>query len=473
MSQKVGQAAAAVSAMNPWWKQPNWARRDADLVEAASSGLGYAPDVLKDLEKGALYILRGPRRVGKTVALKQAIKKLLDQGASPLSIVNISAEGMSDKELRTVIQNVPLPPLAEGDMRHWFIDEITAVSGDWDAQLKWLRDNDPEFRAATVVLTGSSAQGLTAAIGRLAGRRGKASNVNRTLMPMGFRQFAQVWYPEIANLPRLSSVDIHSPAANDGYRQAFVWLHELVKLWEVYLHYGGFPVAVGAAKKNDHVPDWFLASLFDVVYRDAFTSSSLEERQAISLLARIWQSTCTPLNARSVSEDVGIDPMLLARHIDYLRNAYLLWTCPQLDKEWYGRDRAQNKLYPVDPLIGRLPALLNHTRSELDFTQLNESQIGMVLRRHFYSTSDLWTTDQELFYYRTTTRQEIDFVGPRLGGAALEAKYVDGNHWRGEAMTVSASAYRGLMVTRSIMDLGEADETWAVPACLLAVLLDT
>jgi hypothetical protein len=36
-----------------------------------------------------------------------------------------------------------------------FFDEITATTGDWAAQVKWLRDNDPEFAAATVVLTGS------------------------------------------------------------------------------------------------------------------------------------------------------------------------------------------------------------------------------------------------------------------------------------------------------------------------------
>lgn len=37
------------------------------------------------------------------------------------------------------------------------IDEVTAVKGDWTTQVKWLRDNDPTFSTATVVLTGSDA----------------------------------------------------------------------------------------------------------------------------------------------------------------------------------------------------------------------------------------------------------------------------------------------------------------------------
>ena len=86
--------------------------------------------------------------------------------------------------------NSTLPVLREGETRFWFLDEVSAVSGDWAQQLKWLRDNDEQFRRDTVVLTGSNARALAEAGGVLAGRRGRGAHLDRILLPMGFRTFA-------------------------------------------------------------------------------------------------------------------------------------------------------------------------------------------------------------------------------------------------------------------------------------------
>jgi hypothetical protein len=43
---------------------------------------------------------------------------------------------------------------------------------------------------------------------------------------------------------------------------------------------------------------------------------------------------------------------------------------------------------------------------------------------------------------------------------------------RGETATVVASKYFGIVTTRNVLDLGQSD-AWAVPAALLAYLIDT
>lgn len=74
----LGQLTAEIQRMNPWWRDPSgWTSRDPDLRSAAQSGLDYRPGALAGLEPGGLYVLRGPRRVGKTVTMKQAIHDLL------------------------------------------------------------------------------------------------------------------------------------------------------------------------------------------------------------------------------------------------------------------------------------------------------------------------------------------------------------------------------------------------------------
>jgi hypothetical protein len=74
-----------------------------------------------------------------------------------------------------------------------------------------------------------------------------------------------------------------------------------------------------------------------------------------------------------------------------------------------------------------------------------------------------------VLYHRTPTRKEIDFVGPEFGGMAIESKYIDGR-WRGEAQTLAASRWRGVIATRTQIDV--AEDLAAVPAALLAFLLD-
>jgi hypothetical protein len=475
MATKIGQAAAELTATNPWWRSPGaWAKNDPDLRAAAASGLDYEPLALRALQPGGLYLLRGPRRVGKTVAMKQAINRLLLSGQPPLSIVRIAADGWTASELRTVVQNVPLPPAPEGGQRWWFIDEVTAVTGDWATQVKWLRDNDAGFGAATVVLTGSSAASLTAGAGVLAGRRGRVPDVDRTLMPMGFRTFVAVWEPDLLTLPVLATHEIHSAGSATAYQQAHLWLSELVPLWELYLGFGGFPASVAAAKAGQPIPRWFTDAMFDVIHRDAFAASGLDESTTAALVARIWRSTSAPLNLRNVGDDLGLAHTTVARHVEYLRDAYLLWNCPQLDKEWVGRERSQDKVYPIDPLVGRLAHLRSGNRADLDLTELTESQIGMVLRRATLASGGTWTDDRPLYYLRTATRKEVDFVGESLGGAAVEGKYVEGGTWAREAATVQASGYRGILTTRNVLNLdGGPGGAWAVPASVLAVLLDT
>jgi predicted AAA+ superfamily ATPase len=471
---KIGQVAQEIARMNPWWRSPEWAEADHDLRSVRDSGLGYRSPCLDNLRPGGLYLLRGPRRVGKTVSVKQAIQSLLASGVPPLAIVRVAADGWASGDLRTLVQNVALPPAPEGLGRWWFIDEVTAVKGDWATQVKWLRDNDPTFTSATVVLTGSNAESLTSAAGTLAGRRGRVADTDRTLLPMGFRTFAQLLTPELAALPRLAIGRMHSPEAAEAYRAALPWLDDLVRLWEVYLQYGGFPAAVAAARQAQPIPAWFVDDLFSVLHRDAFAASRLSESQTSALVARLWASIGSPANTSGIGVDVGISHDAVARHIGYLRDSYLLWSCPQTaDGAFLRRERSPEKLYAIDPVIARLAHLRNPARPDLDITILAEMQVGMALRRATFAGGWRWTADEVIFYHRTRSRKEVDFVGEPLAGAAVEGKYAETGRWHGESVTIGASSWLGILTTRNVLDCSDPDGTWAVPAGMLTALVDT
>lgn len=480
MATRIGQVAQEIARMNPWWRSPRWEETDPDLRHVRDSGLEYRSPCLDNLEQGGLYLLRGPRRVGKTVSVKQAVQSLLAAGVPPLTIVRFAADGWMASDLRTLIQNVALPPAPPGTTRWWFIDEVTAVKGDWATQIKWLRDNDPAFAEATVILTGSNAEGLTSAAGTLAGRRGRVPDTDRTLLPMGFRTFAQLLQPELATLPRLPIGRLRSREAAEAYQSALPWLDDLVKLWEVYLQYGGFPAAAAAARQAQPIPSWFVDDLFSVLHRDAFAASRLSESQTSALVSRLWESMASPVSTSSIGADVDVSHDAVARHIGYMRDAYLLWSCPQTAGDSYiRRDRSPEKLYAIDPVIARLAHLRNPARQDMDVTILAEMQVGMALRRATFASGWPWTADEVIFYYRTKGRKEIDFVGEPLSGSAVEGKYVESGKWRGEAAVINSSEWTGILTTRNVLDCtGTAPDAgpgsaWAVPAAILAGLADT
>lgn len=159
--------------------------------------------------------------------------------------------------------------------------------------------------------------------------------------------------------------------------------------------------------------------------------------------------------------------------MDSLRDAYLLWSVQQLDRQWIGLPRAMAKVYPIDPIIGRLAYLRSASRADLDLTVLAESQTGMAVQRAHLADGADWAGKKQLFYLRTPARREVDFVGEALAGAAVEGKYTEGGRWLREAATVNASGYRGVLTTRNVLDTSAGpNRAWAVPACILAVLID-
>jgi predicted AAA+ superfamily ATPase len=235
---------------NPWWQDPqHWWERDPDLREARLNALSYYdPHPLSEIALGSLNLLMGPRRAGKSVAMKRAIAGLLDEGVDLRAIVFCPCEDLSRQDLRRVVKLAEdLTPGIESDRRYWFFDEITYVSG-WASALKQLRDQT-SLRSGCVVATGSSGAKLREAQGELGGREGEAGGV-RLLLPMSFRAFVRELYPSLAiNLPQdsVALLDLQSDAARRYLEPLAVQIDQLVLAWERYLAIGGFPRAAADA----------------------------------------------------------------------------------------------------------------------------------------------------------------------------------------------------------------------------------
>jgi uncharacterized protein len=456
---------------NGWWRTagPSWTEVDPHLRALARSAMDYEPEPLNDLVEGALYILRGPRRVGKSVELKRAIVRLLASGVTPRRIIHVSVEGWDESDLGGLIRvGRDLETRGVVETRYWFIDEITGVRGDWPNRIKWLRDNTA-FGEDCVILTGSSAKRFDDATKALAGRRGRALDSDRTLLPMTFTSFCDALDVPRPDYDSISAASLRTQEAEATYIKLQPYLNDLILAWEAYLTVGGFPRAVDDYVRDRDVAPDFLEALWAVAHGDAISTARFTAVQTQALLARLTDNLSSPVSVSRMARELSTSRTTLSARIEDLHAAYLTWPCYRSD-HGMPKLRAQAKIYFADPLLARLATHRHPSTHAPDVTTLSEQQVGLALRRHAIGvrpgTDSLF---DHVLYHRTPTDQEVDFVGGDLPLTPVESKYVD-SQWRRAAQTMRAAFGQGIVATRSVLDLD--GDAWAVPAPLLALALD-
>ena len=465
---KPGWIQQTLSDSNRWWRDPlGWSAQDHDLRAAQDAPYNYTSGSVSNLAPGGLYILRGPRRVGKSVEIKQAIKSLIADGIDPRRIVHMSVDGWASDDLVRLVR-AARSLLPHNAHRFWFIDEITSITDGWPHRIKWLRDNDPSFHDDTVVLTGSSSSDLSESVGILAGRRGPVMDSDRVLLPMGFRAFVNLTRGAEAPTTglRLRVGDLDPSQVNEAAYTLAPWLDVLVDAWDTYLWVGGFHRAVTAYMISRDVDEVFQHELFEIVDRDALRRASWSRTETAAFLRRMTKGLSSHTNQSSTAGDLGVTPPTVKSRINDLCAAFVLWPCHR-EARLRPQPRSQKKLYFADPVYTRLVA-----GPAPDFSVLSEQQLGLALLRSIEAQEPgSYLGFDRILYHRTRSGTEIDFVGPDLGDVAIESKYVDGR-WRTRTRTIDASRWRGIIATRSVMDL-ESPELMAIPTSMLAWLVDT
>lgn len=461
--------ARQLTAGNAWWRESgDWERNDRDLKALRGSSLSYEPSVLCDISPPGLHVLRGPRRVGKSVELKRAVSRLLDAGIAPRRIVHFACDGLTASDLRR-LQTVAREQLTGSidEPRYWLLDEITAVQG-WPEAIKWLRDNTA-MGDDCVVLTGSSGRDLESTRKALAGRRGAPARSDRLLMPMTFGRFCASVGANLPQTPTIRPRDLLSREAEDMVGELLPWLDQIVSLWETYLRIGGFPRAVGGYLDHGDVETSFVTDLWDVIHGDALRRESFSAAQSMHLLRRLSRNLTSPVNLTAVAEDIGVGSHGTAgRRIRDLVDAYCAWPCHQRGDGQLPNLAAQGKVYFTDPLFARL-AHLRADQPEPDASKLSEQQLGLALLLNLAAGDpDEYADFSALMYAKSATGTEVDFCGRLLGPIAVEAKYAD-RRLRRAAQTLRAMFGKGIMATRATID--RIDDVRVLPAGIVALIL--
>ena len=233
-----------------------------------------------------MYILLGPRQVGKTTFFKLLLRKLLsDEGVHPRRLLYLNCEeigSQTPQELAEGIESyVGWARPRFSDRLYVLLDEATYVR-DWERGIKIVADRG-SLRGITLMATGSHAAGLRRGAERLPGRRGRGKSLDILLLPLSFREFIAAKNPDVAQkLPAFSKWDLD--ALFGAAREVSLHREVLIPLFETYLSTGGFPRSVlDEASTGVVKPDTYK------LYRDALVGDLTRLGRRESLFRELAQ----------------------------------------------------------------------------------------------------------------------------------------------------------------------------------------
>ena len=108
---------------NPWWNNAKAIEGDADILRFNEQEIKYYPEF--EVGEG-IFVLRGPRQVGKTTLAKLKIRELLAE-KNPRNVFYYSLDLLKNpKEIHDVILAY-LEEVAGEGKRFLFLDEATGI----------------------------------------------------------------------------------------------------------------------------------------------------------------------------------------------------------------------------------------------------------------------------------------------------------------------------------------------------------
>lgn len=434
---------------NLWWKHgKSFENYDKHLIEVDKVSKNFKRG---DIElKPGIYVITGPRQIGKTVWVKKKIVNLLNNKANPGSIFYLSCDALTSrgrKELRRAI-NFYLETTREFEKTYIFLDEINYVN-DWVYEIKSLEDVGA-FSKSIVLLTGSSSYDIKRNTELLPGRNIEGNTY--FLKPLSFREFVlqttHIFYKYINNnemrqsfgilekkIKDISILNIESNQMENIIMEILPFKDELNYLFNIYLSTGGFPIVINNYLKNKKVT--IESSIFETFIRiivEDFTKQGKRENTARQILLGILKRLGSRYSYSSLSKETetGITHPTIIDYLDLYEKSFIIQIINPYDlNKKQIRAKADKKIYFADPFIYH--AVNNWIYGEgFDFVKdliMNDKNVSVLIEgivaSHLSKLKEVPLTKEPItfLWYYYNRNKEIDFVFKEKNYVGIEVKY--------------------------------------------------
>ncbi len=318
---------------NPWWAERAVPQRFRDWPKRAYLR-GFYDLAAKSSARRAVVLL-GPRRVGKTVILHQAIQRLIDDGVAPTDILYVSVDtpvysGLPLERLLTLFRSLHGH---DADRRLFvFYDEIQ-YHPDWEVHLKSLVDSYVRYQ---FVVSGSAA----AALRMKSHESGAGRFTDFLLPPLTFTEFLQFTGRPVED----PSAELFTDDAMSSLNVSFV----------DYLNYGGFPEAVLDDDVRRSMDRYIANDIIDkVLLRDLPSLYGIGDTAELNrLFTTIAYNTGNEVNLEELSKASGVAKNTLKKYLEYLEAAFLIHRLYRVDQNARHFKRATHfKIYLTNPCL--------------------------------------------------------------------------------------------------------------------------
>lgn len=325
------------------------------------------------LEESCNYVFVGLRRAGKSYMMFQHIQSVIKSGKATIEdilYINFEDERISSikvDELHLLLESYC--EMYENKQPLIYLDEIQNIKG-WEHFARRLADS--KYR---VYITGSNAKMLSRDIATTLGGR----FIVKEIYPFSLAEYLS--YKEV----KLSK--------NWEYSDDRI---TVVKLFDDYFYYGGFPETFELRDKRN----WINSLYLKILLGDIITRNEIRNADAIRLLVKkLAESVMQPTTLSRLQHVVSSAGAKVARntitdYIGYMKDAYLIFGISNFTDSLSDRETSQKRYFCDN-------GLLNVFLADPQ-TKLLENIVALALMKRY--------GNEQLFYYNKNI--EVDFYLP-------------------------------------------------------------
>ncbi len=375
----------ALSDWNPWWF-----KKDDLLDELAGIERHDYRQVIDSIELKEITVLTGVRRCGKSTLMYQMIRKLINKGINPKSILFINFE---DQSLNTLsLDEIYLEyrqKMNPNEKAFIFLDEIQKKE-EWG---QWIRKKYDQKSDAKFVVSGSASKLLKKEFSTLLTGRIVAFEI----MPLAFREFLEFSKIKL-------DLDLLKKGVINTNNKSIIQ-NALNK----YLEHGGFPRIFFVEDEEKRL---LLTNYFDdIIFKDISGRHNLKSQKPTELAKNLATNVTKSISLRGLRKATGLAYGQITEYLSYYKEAYLFFEINHFSYSLKEQKTRPSKIYCIDNGMRNVVAF----KFSEDTGKLAENIVFLELKRQ----------NKEIYYWKGTN--EIDFVIKNMNNSldAINVTYTD------------------------------------------------
>ena len=369
---------SSLTKYNPWWEDRNYSfhfKRKREYYKNFRSLV---------LNKGIqrTVILMGPRRVGKTVMLRQLIHDVLRNrtfSSSDVFFISVDDPVYNNMSLQKLINLFQQKTQHNPKTKKLIIFDEVQYLKNWERHLKVLTDKYSHIR---FVASGSSA----AALKRQSAESGAGRFTDFFLPPLTFKEF----------------IDLSKKTKPNSIKE---WNEEFIN----YINFGGYPEPIFNEAIQKDVSRFIGQDVIDkVLLRDLPALYGISDTQELnSLFTTVAFNSGQEINLESLTKKSSIAKNTIQKYLTYLESAFLIRRVYRIDDSCkkFKRERFF-KVYLTNPSM--YSALFGPVKDKSE--NIGHIIETAVFSQHFH-TEDFFR--KKIFYARwkkSNKEFEVDLV---------------------------------------------------------------